>query len=350
MLRKIIEINEDKCTGCGECVPECHEGALQVIDGKVRLISDLFCDGLGACIGYCPEGALTVIEREAEPYNETKVMDYIVKGGENVIKAHLKHLAEHGEFAFLAEAKEYLTAMGMAIPFYEIAEKEKHGCGEQNISISGKDLHAKDECGKVGCGEEQMTINKRSEVGNNGSGANDIDRSGNGGDRITAESGKITAGDSNFDNENNGDNKNVGGNEHKNNTPIRIDTELTHWPIQLHLINPSAGHFRDADLLLAADCSGFSYPNFHTDFLKEKTLAIACPKLDTNKQVYLDKLIAMIDSSNIKSITVLVMQVPCCNGLVKLAQQAVEFANREIPVRVIVIGIDGGILNDIMLN
>lgn len=349
MLRKIIEINEEKCNGCGECVPECHEGALQVIDGKVRLISDLFCDGLGACIGYCPEGALTVIEREAEPYNETKVMDYIVKGGENVIKAHLQHLAEHGEFAFLAEAKEYLSAMGMAIPFYEIREKGKSACGEQSIAMGMKNLQSSGECEKSGCGEEQMKINKRSQVGNNGSGANDIDRRGNGGDRNIADSGKITAGDSNSDNE---DNKNIGGNHSSNpdNSSARIETELTHWPIQLHLINPSAGHFRDADLLLAADCCGFSYPNFHTDFLKDRTLAIACPKLDTNKQVYLDKLIAMIDSSNIKSITALVMQVPCCNGLVKLAQQAVEFSNREVPLRVVVIGIDGGILNDIMLN
>ncbi|MFA7288684.1 MAG: 4Fe-4S binding protein [Melioribacteraceae bacterium] len=317
MLRKIIEINEDKCTGCGDCVPECHEGALQVIDGKVRLISDLFCDGLGACLGYCPEGALTVIEREAEPYNETKVMDYIVKGGENVIKAHLQHLAEHGEFAFLAEAKAYLTAMEIAIPHYDIRGKEKHACGEQSIIIEKKNGEVNNQHFKSG--QSHIIEKGKDEINSQSS--------------CGMESQTI-------------EKKNAG----TNSEPARIETELTHWPIQLHLINPAAGHFQNSDLLLAADCCGFSYPNFHTDFLKEKTLAIACPKLDTNKQVYLDKLIAMIDSSNIRSITTLVMQVPCCNGLVKLAQQAVEFANREIPVRVIVIGIDGGILNDIMLN
>ena len=92
MLRKIVNIEEELCDGCGLCVPECHEGALQIIDGKARLISDLFCDGLGACLGHCPQGAITIDVREAEPYNETKVMDYIIKGGPNVIKAHLEHL------------------------------------------------------------------------------------------------------------------------------------------------------------------------------------------------------------------------------------------------------------------
>ena len=92
MLRKIIQIDEDQCTGCGLCIPKCHEGALQIIDGKARLISDLFCDGLGACIGHCPEGAIEIIEREAEPYNETVVMEIITKQGRNTILAHLKHL------------------------------------------------------------------------------------------------------------------------------------------------------------------------------------------------------------------------------------------------------------------
>src|SRR5512136_3236675 len=95
--RKIIEIDDDKCTGCGLCIPNCPEGALQVIDGKVRLVSDLFCDGLGACIGYCPEAAIRVVEREAEPYDERKVMATIVQQGAATIKAHLEHLAGHGQ-------------------------------------------------------------------------------------------------------------------------------------------------------------------------------------------------------------------------------------------------------------
>ncbi len=108
MKRKIIKIDESLCSGCGNCVPACHEGALQIIDGKARLISDLFCDGLGACIGKCPEGAMEIIEREAEPYDEYKVMDYIARGGSNVIKAHLRHLADHGEREYLSQAMKYL--------------------------------------------------------------------------------------------------------------------------------------------------------------------------------------------------------------------------------------------------
>lgn len=108
MKRKIIKIDEEKCNGCGLCIPNCPEGALQIIDGKVRLVSDLYCDGLGACLGYCPQGAITVVEREAEKYVETKVMDNIVKQGTNVIKAHLKHLKEHNQDAYLKEALNYL--------------------------------------------------------------------------------------------------------------------------------------------------------------------------------------------------------------------------------------------------
>jgi len=106
--RKIIKIDEKKCTGCGLCIPNCPEGALQIIDGKARLISDLFCDGLGACIGHCPEGAIIIEEREAQKYDERKVMSNIVKQGKNVIKAHLEHLKDHNEAGYLKEALDYL--------------------------------------------------------------------------------------------------------------------------------------------------------------------------------------------------------------------------------------------------
>ena len=108
MLRKIIQIDEEKCNGCRLCIPNCLEGALQIIDCKARLISDLFCDGLGACLGHCPEGAIEIIEREAEPYNETVVMETIVKQGRNTILAHLEHLRDHNEHEFLKEAVSYI--------------------------------------------------------------------------------------------------------------------------------------------------------------------------------------------------------------------------------------------------
>ncbi|HEX37859.1 MAG TPA: 4Fe-4S dicluster domain-containing protein [Candidatus Cloacimonetes bacterium] len=127
MKRKIISIDEDKCNGCGQCIPNCPEGALQIIDGKARLVSDLFCDGLGECIGHCPEDAISVEEREAEPYNEKKVMDNIIKAGPNTIKAHLKHLKDHGEEEYFNKAVEVLREKDISVP--ELAHKEKLACG-----------------------------------------------------------------------------------------------------------------------------------------------------------------------------------------------------------------------------
>ena len=278
MLRKIIKIDEEKCNGCELCIPGCAEGALQVIDGKVRLISDLFCDGLGACIGHCPEGALTIEEREAEPYDESKVMEYIVSCGANVIKAHLEHLRDHEEFEYLTEALEYLRSNGIDNPLHhiEIKRSETHfsGCpGSKSMSFQNPDI--------------------------------DTEKTG------------------------------------------KRQSYLTQWPIQLHLISPFADYYKNSDLLLAADCVGFSYPDFHKDFLKGKSLAVACPKLDTNQEVYLEKLISMITVSNLKSITVLIMQVPCCGGLLYLAQKAIESSCKDVPVKAIVIGIRGEILQEI---
>lgn len=277
MLRKIIQIEEDKCDGCGACVPECHEGALQIIDGKARLISDLFCDGLGACLGHCPTGALTIVEREAEPYDERKVMDYIVKGGPNVIKAHLKHLRDHKEFEFLTQAIDYLNDNGIAIPVLEELVEEKHSS-----------------CGCPGSQEQTFENTDTEEEGNR-------------------------------------------------------QSHLTQWPIQMHLVSPTAAYYRNSDLLLAADCCAFSYGDFHKDFMNGKSVAIACPKLDSNKQVYLDKLITMVNDANIKSITVVIMQVPCCSGLAQMAKQAVEHAAREVPIKVVVIGVQGEILQSVEL-
>lgn len=274
MLRKIVLIDEEKCTGCGDCVPNCAEGALQVIDGKARLISDLFCDGLGACIGNCPESAITIIEREAELYSERKTMENVIKGGVNVIKAYLEHLRNHREFGYLIEALDYLQEAGIENPLSKIEE-----------SPAG--------VVQTGCpGSRMRQIEIQPEI---------------------------------------------------EQVQLKQQSQLRQWPIQLHLVNPFAPYFKNSDLLLCADCAGIAYPDFHSEFLREKSLAIACPKLDTNKQVYLEKLTSMIDLSGVKSITVLIMEVPCCNGLFSLASQAVENAGRKIPVERVTITIDGKI-------
>ncbi len=129
--RKIIKIDEEKCNGCGLCIPNCPEGALQMIDGKARLISDLFCDGLGACIGHCPENAITIEEREAEPYDEKKVMENIARQGKNIIKAHLEHLKDHGAKEYLNQAIEFLKEKNIEIPFEEEHPAHAHVHGSQ---------------------------------------------------------------------------------------------------------------------------------------------------------------------------------------------------------------------------
>jgi ferredoxin len=147
MKRNVITIDEEKCTGCGECIPNCPEGALRIIDGKARLISDLFCDGLGACIGYCPEDAIAIEEREAEPYDERRVMENVIKGGENVIKAHLEHLRDHGQHEYLIQATGFLREKGMDVPMERpaaaCANDHSHsggGCpGAQVLEIEGEE-------------------------------------------------------------------------------------------------------------------------------------------------------------------------------------------------------------------
>ena len=286
MLRKIITINEELCDGCGECVPACHEGALQIIDGKARLISDLFCDGLGACIGECPTGALQIVEREAEPYNETKVMEYIAKGGPNVIKAHLEHLLDHNEIEFFTEALDYLKANKIINPL--ALQPEGSPLSEQKQNAGH---HGGGSCGCKGSAEQAI---KRHEI-------------------------------------------------KTDTTPVGFEqpSELTHWPIQLHLLNPQAGFFRNADLLLAADCAGFVSTAFHSKYLSGKAMAIACPKLDSNKEAYVEKLIDMIDFSNLNSISVVIMKVPCCSGLAQLAMRAQQLAVRKVPVYITVLDLDG---------
>ncbi len=289
MIREIVKIDEDLCNGCGLCVPNCHEGALQIIDGKARLISELMCDGLGACLGHCPEGAIKIEKREAQPYNETEVIKEMVSKGKNTVVAHLKHLKEHDETAFLSEGFEYLKS------------------NRNNLNFSFDDVMDEVNDKKP----ESAAASKTG--GCPGSRAVVFDLP----DNIKLQD---------------------------NNTGQK--SYLSHWPIQLHLINPAAQNFVKSDLLLAADCSAFSLGNFHSQWLKGKTLVIACPKLDRGTEIYINKIASLIDDAKVNTITVLMMEVPCCGGLLGIVKEARQMAYRNVPVKAVIVSIKGEVLRE----
>lgn len=288
MLREIVKIDEDLCNGCGLCVPNCHEGALQIIDNKARLVSDLMCDGLGACLGHCPEGAITIEKREAAPYNETEVMKEMVKKGRNTVVAHLKHLLDHNETAFLQEGMKFLEENPNALDFS--VEEVKDAVYE---SKRGTDTA----CESGGCPGSKAVSFEPENL------------------RFAGE-------------------------------PVKQASALRQWPVQLHLINPMAPYFQKSDLLVAADCTAFSMGNFHKDWLQEKSLVIACPKLDQGAESYINKLAMLIDDAKVNTISVMMMEVPCCGGLMALVQQAQELTVRKVPVKAILVSIKGEILKE----
>jgi len=254
MIRKMVIIDEEKCNGCGECVPSCAEGAIQIIEGKAKLLADNLCDGLGACLGDCPLGAITIEEREADEYDEAAVESHLKEIGREPLPHHEEPLAPAGGCPSAA-VKNFAPPAGGGCPSARAINFDKAPA------------------------EESTDVGSR---------------------------------------------------------PSR----LAQWPVQLHLVPPTAPFFQGADVVLAADCAPFAYADFQEDLLKGKALAIACPKLDDTSP-YVDKLTAMITESNIKSLTVVHMEVPCCNGLVMMAKQALANSGRDIPFETVCIGIRG---------
>jgi ferredoxin len=264
MERQIIRIDEEKCDGCGQCAKGCPEGALQMIDGKARLVSEITCDGLGACIGECPRGAILLETREAAPYDERETLDHLLPMGASTLRAHLKHLRDHGQAAYLDQAMACLAERGIAVP----APAAPHAC--------------------PGSAPRALAPRPAAPAGGRSS-------------------------------------------------------QLSQWPVQLHLIAPQNPVFHQADLLLAADCTAFAMADFNQAWLPGKKLAIACPKLDGNQEVYLAKLTALIDEAQLNSITVMIMEVPCCGWLLRTAQAAAARAARKVPIRLVVVGVDGAV-------
>jgi len=244
MLREIIEIDEEKCDGCGLCIPNCHEGALAIVDGKAKLVKESYCDGLGNCLGYCPQDAIKIVKKEVNEF------DY------NATNQHLKDIGRE-------ELKENPL--------------EKDAPPKQDLP-----------CGCPGTmSREIKRENKESNV--------------------------------------------------------KLESELRHWPVQLHLLPPNAPYFQDADLLISADCVPFAHPNFHNELLKGKVVAIGCPKLD-DVSAYVTKLTQIFQYNNIKSVTVARMEVPCCYGIQTAVEEAIEKSGKNIPLIEKVISVSGEVI------
>jgi len=241
--RKIIEIDEDKCNGCGFCIPHCREGALQIVGGKARLVSDRYCDGLGACLGVCPQGAIRIVERSAEAFDE------------------------------------------------------KAAAGQKEMQPSG-DGTAAGRCPLTGGCPSARVL--------------DLTR------RLQEKQASSWAGKE---------------------TESAV-SELRNWPVQLALVPVDAPYLQDADVLLAAVCAGFSYPDFHQDLLSGKVLLVACPKLD-QADLCIDKLARMFQQNRIHSLTIARMEVPCCGGLNMIVEEASARAGREISVEKVIVTIEG---------
>ncbi len=259
MLRKIVRIDEEKCDGCGECIPACAEGAIALVGGKARLSADALCDGLGACLGECPRGAITVIERDAAAFDEEAVKVHLLSMGEKVSSRH-----------------EPIPARR---PAPRLAIVSEAGPGPQG----------------GGCpGSRPMVLPRRPGP--------------------AASAGPAPSGES----------------------------RLGQWPVQLHLVPVTAPYFRGADLLVAADCVPFAYARFHDELLAGRALVVGCPKLD-DLSAYVEKLGRIFAENDLRSVTVVRMEVPCCGGISMAAHRSLEASGKAVPLRDVVVGVDGTI-------
>ena len=246
-VRKIIEIDETLCDGCGLCVPDCAEGSLQIVDGKAKLVADNLCDGLGACLGACPTGALKIIEREADDFDEEAVEEFLE----------------------------------------ELKKKEQQEAASKTMDCGCASTHIQSFPAAPSTSPCQ-TANKPAAM------------------PIAPQSG----------------------------------SHLTHWPIQIRLIPPGAPFLKNADVLIAADCCAVASPDFQNRYLSDKVVMMGCPKFD-DAESYIARFAEIIDSCNLKSITILIMEVPCCSSMLAIVKKALEKATNSVPVEQIVISTRG---------
>jgi NAD-dependent dihydropyrimidine dehydrogenase PreA subunit len=248
-MRKIIKIDEELCDGCGQCVPDCAEGSLQIIDGKAKLVADKLCDGLGACLGSCPTGALQIIEREADQFDEEAVEEFLAQEKKNQEKSAPKTM--------------------------------DCGCASTHIQSFKPATQSKP---ATSCQSANIPTLMAKQPGS--------------------------------------------------------DSELSHWPVQIRLVPASAPFLQNSNLLVAADCTTVAVRNFQENYLKDKTVMMGCPKFD-DAESYVEKFAEILQTSNLKSLTVLIMEVPCCSAMKVIIKKAIEKAGTSVPVEEIIISTRG---------
>lgn len=268
MVRRIIQINEDKCNGCGACASACHEGAIGMVDGKAKLLRDDYCDGLGDCLPTCPTGAIKFVEREAAAYDE------------EAVKENMKKRAAKADPAGAAASEHAAPQAGAAS---QPADRTSQST-EATPQPTG------------GCPGSRMRMLRQQ-----------------------AEKEDVLAGEINF---------------------VKAPTsQLAQWPCQIKLVPTNAPYFNGAKLLIAADCTAYAYANMHQEFMRGKVTIIGCPKLDDID--YSEKLTTIIRDNDIKEVTIVRMEVPCCGGLEMAAKKAIQESGKFIPWQVVTISIDG---------
>ena len=261
--RKIVNIDTEKCNGCGECVSACAEGAIELADGKARLVAEHYCDGLAACLGECPQGAITMIEREAEDFDP------------EAVEKHLAHTTNH-KFQ-ITNSKSHQDAGNLQSPISNLQSS-----GEATLPCGCPSTQLQMFQAPCGCSDEPTTGTRQASA-------------------------------------------------------------LTHWPVQIKLVPPTATFLKNADLLIASDCVPVAYPNFHEDFLKGRVVLMGCPKFDDIDE-YIKKFADIFRIANIKSVTIAIMEVPCCSKMPLIVQKGMELAGQSISTEVVVVNARGDIV------
>lgn len=334
MIRKIIQISEDKCNGCGACATACHEGAIAMVNGKAKLIRDDYCDGLGDCLPACPTGAITFVEREAAAYNEAAVLENKKKLG----KVHSSCPGSAARTLHAGQAQTEAASLHSGMAARGNQEQTHSGCP----GSAARTLHAGQT--QAEAAPLQSSMAAKGNQGQTHSGC-----PGSAARMLQARQAQVEGAPGATQGQT--QNGTAAGAAQAQNDAVYAgsvarepQSMLSQWPVQIKLVPVNAPYFDGAKLLIAADCTAYAYAAFHEKFIKGHITLIGCPKLDDIN--YADKLTAIIRENNIKSVTVVRMEVPCCGGLEAAARQALQNSGKFIPWQVATISVDGKLLDE----